>query len=599
MLDENLPTLYLKPSADNVKHDATIYLSQYGVEASPLYTLRHPDPFLEGSRNRYAVALCDSYNQDVLFGEVLLVPEWTKPNPTAEELRLSGGIPSPPQPILPTEFTIQLYNPDQQVTVRQHSGSWGASSYWEFEMPSQTFRVPSISALDRTQSDPTASETTPHVMFRWKRDGKLSKDLSCSLSGKSTNPDGTKRKHKEPDIAISFFRHLKEITIYEPNLSRVEMEDPKGLEVVLLLCATVLRDVYFSPLNQAFNIVDLPKPTSRRRGSNNRSPAPIVNGRTPTSASLSSPHVAATTTLTTSTTSSSSRPSFPASSSFSTAATPQSSSSSHLPPTDPRSQWEIDAETARLRKHQEREALERHRAEEAETKRVKAMLEAEEKERRRKAAEVEKETERLRKVYGVRGNSIPEEGGDGGGGGSRPALPARRTVGQSSGRSSSVGVPVQNQNQNQRWDQRHGAPGVAVVPDGYLSHPQSQSYSHPQAYGQPIDNSVYGSGFGSGAGSGSGIGSGGDGGAPINGYASSPYLQAPGDVAASSSTFSGGENGGGGGRLSSNGSGSGFGNRIRNRNGIGGGRLKPKSSFFGLGRGDGFGKLVKKQSSIF
>ena len=332
-----------------------MYLAQYGSEAHPTYTLRHPDPSLPASRNRYAVALSDSYNPEVLYGEVLLIPEWTKPNPTAEELRLNDGIPPPPQPILPTDFTIQLYNPDQQVLVKHSAKSWSSSPYWEFEMPQRTFRLPSASAIDRTQSDPTASETTPKINFRWRRDGKLSKDLICSLSGKSTNPDGTKRKHKEPDIAISFFRHLRELTIYEPNLSRVEMEDPKGLEVVLLLSAAVLRDVYFAPINTAFNIADLPTPT-RRRGSSNRTPDP------------NNPLASA-------------RP------------------TGRLPPTDPRSQWELDAETARLKKAEEKERAERQWREAEETKRVQAMLAAEEKEARRKAAEVEKETERLRKQF--------------------------------------------------------------------------------------------------------------------------------------------------------------------------------------------------------
>ena len=43
---------------------------------------------------------------------------------------------------------------------------------------------------------------------------------------------------------------MRELTIYEPNLQRVEMEDPKGLEVVLLLSAVVIKDLYFSPKEQ-------------------------------------------------------------------------------------------------------------------------------------------------------------------------------------------------------------------------------------------------------------------------------------------------------------------------------------------------------------
>ncbi|KAL8697882.1 MAG: hypothetical protein Q9201_006868, partial [Fulgogasparrea decipioides] len=125
-------------------------------------------------------------------------------------------------------------------------------------MPQRSFRQPSVSSIDRTQSDPTASETTPKLRFKWKKDGKLSKDYVCSLSGKNTNPDGSKRKTNEPDITLSIFKHLKEVTMYEPNLSRVEMEDPKGLEIVLLLSAIVIREVYNGHLRETFNVSEVP-----------------------------------------------------------------------------------------------------------------------------------------------------------------------------------------------------------------------------------------------------------------------------------------------------------------------------------------------------
>ncbi|KAL2058882.1 hypothetical protein ABVK25_000174 [Lepraria finkii] len=262
MLDENLPTFYLRASSDGIKHNASVLLSQHGSDATPDYSLRHPDPALPGSKNRYAVALYDSYNPEILFGEVLLIPEWTQPNLSQEQIRLNGGVPPPPQPILPTEFTIQLYNPDQQVLVKLHAGTWKSDAYWEFVMPQQSFRQPSASVLDRTQSDPTASENTPKLAFRWKKEGKLSKDYVCSLSGKSTNPDGSKRKNREPDITIGIFKHFKEITIYEPNLQRVDMEDPKGLEVVILLGAVVIREVFNSNMRETFNITESPRRNS-------------------------------------------------------------------------------------------------------------------------------------------------------------------------------------------------------------------------------------------------------------------------------------------------------------------------------------------------
>lgn len=350
-------------------------LSQYGADATPAYSLRHPDPTLPASINRYAVALYDSYNPEILFGEVLLIPQWTQPSLSQEEIRLNGGVPPPPQPILPTEFVIQLYNPDQQVIVKWHTGTWSSAAYWDFELPQQSFRQPSTSAIDRAQSDPTASEVTPKLGFRWKKEGKLSKDYVCSLSGKSSNVDGSKRKNREPDIILALFKNYREITVYEPNLNRVDLEDPKGLEVVLLLGAIVIREVYSSNMRETFNITEAPRtPTIQP-------PAPIQYATTPEQPPrrhqyYPSPQPQLTT---------------------------SQSPNSHPPPTDPRSQWELDAETARLKKQAEHEERERRRAEHSETKRVKKMLEEEQREQQRRArqkqAEVDRETERLQKLY--------------------------------------------------------------------------------------------------------------------------------------------------------------------------------------------------------
>lgn len=255
-------------------------------------------------------------------------------------------------------------------------------------MPQQSFRQPSASALDRIQSDPTASETTPKVTFRWKKDGKLSKDYVCSLVGKSTNLDGGKKKHREPDIAVALFSQLKEITIYEPNLHRVDMEDPKGLEVVTLLGAVVIREVYNVPLKEVFNLGDAP-----RRNSETSSKSPIIS-HVPVAWNMSaadmSNHIS----------SNGRKDSCPPSSAPDQSRPQQTSKSAFRPPpTDPRSQWEIEVETLRLKKQVEHEERERRRMEHAETKRIRKMVEAEEREARRKQADIDKETERLRKVY--------------------------------------------------------------------------------------------------------------------------------------------------------------------------------------------------------
>ncbi|RMD42961.1 hypothetical protein DV735_g2186, partial [Chaetothyriales sp. CBS 134920] len=332
MLDENLPTFLLRPSSDKPRQNLSLLFSQHGSEFEPKYAVRHPDPDQHGSRNRYAVALSDAYNPDILYAEVLLIPEWTQPTVHPDQ-RGPGTVGLPrPEPVLPDKFVIQLYNPDQQVVVRHKPASWNSAAAWEFELPQQTFRAPSASVLDRSQHDPAGSEITPRIGFKWKKDSKLSKDLACFLSGKVVNPDGSKKKSKEPDITVAIFRALKELTLYEPNLTRVDVEDAKGLEVVLALGAIVIRDVYFGSMKDAFNLHAGPKPNI---ASPRLAAAVPTSGGVPVSQSL------------------------PATGGH----------DSRVPPTDPRSQWEIDEE--------------------------------ERAERRRRQAEIDRETERLKRLYGA------------------------------------------------------------------------------------------------------------------------------------------------------------------------------------------------------
>ncbi|RMZ81382.1 hypothetical protein DV738_g2203, partial [Chaetothyriales sp. CBS 135597] len=367
MLDENLPTFLLRPSSDKPRQNLSLLFSQHGSEFEPKYAIRHPDPDQHGSRNRYAVALSDAYNPDILYAEVLLIPEWTQPTVHPDQSRAGAGVPPRPEPILPDKFVIQLYNPDQQVVVRHKPPSWNSAAAWEFQLPQQTFRTPSASALDRSQHDPAGSEITPRIGFKWKKDSKLSKDLVCFLSGKVVNPDESKRKNKEPDITVAIFRALKELTLYEPNLTRVDVEDAKGLEVVLALGAIVIRDVYFGSMKEAFNLnagrkssATSPRLAATVPGSLGVSPLPSQ------SLPLSGGH------------------------------------DSRVPPTDPRSQWEIDAETARLRRLAEEEERRRKKKEAEEERKLRQMLEEEERaERRRRQAEIDQETERLKRLYGA------------------------------------------------------------------------------------------------------------------------------------------------------------------------------------------------------
>ncbi|EXJ86330.1 hypothetical protein A1O3_03281 [Capronia epimyces CBS 606.96] len=372
MLDENLPTFLIKPSKEKPRQNSTFLFSQHGAEFEPAYTLRHLDPEQYASKNRYAAALYDAFTPDVLYAEVLLIPEWTQPAPLSEQALINGAVPPPPEPVLPSEFTIQLYNPDQQITVRHKAASWNTAASWEFEMPQQTFRTPSSSALDRGQHDPAASEITPKIGFKWKKDSKFSKDLACFLSGKSTAVEGSKTRNKEPDITVSIFKGLKEITLYEPNMQRVDIEDLKGLEVVLLLGAVVIRDVYFGSLKETFNISSAGKKPS------STSPVqPAVPLRPDTLPQSISPNKVGGLVV------------------------QSAGRDPRVPPTDPRSQWEIDVETARLRRQAAEEERARLRREEEEERLTKRLLEQEENEqRRRRQAEIEQETARLQQLYG-------------------------------------------------------------------------------------------------------------------------------------------------------------------------------------------------------
>ncbi|KAI9049011.1 hypothetical protein LZ554_006860 [Drepanopeziza brunnea f. sp. 'monogermtubi'] len=385
MLDENLPCFIIKPSSDTPT-SCTIFLRENGAEElQPEYTLRRPEPNLPASKNCYAVGLYDSYNPEVLFAEVLVRPEWQQPSLAAAE----NGLPPPPVPIVPNAFTVQLYNPDQQVIIRQIPSTTFSSAYWEFEMPQNTFRLPSASSLDRSQSDPAASSLTPKIAFKWRRDGKLSKDISCFLAGKSTNG----RKTKEPDITVAMFKGGKNLTIYQPNMHRVDVEDVKGLEVVLLLGATVIKDIFFNPNREMFNIsspnVGAANPHGGRKNS-----GPLIAGKSGPPPPLMSGAVMSTPPQRMNNIPQSQIPPQPP-------RRQQQQPVSRPPPADPRIQWEIDAETERLKRIVQEEERARAKAEHEEQKRIKKMLEQEDRERKRRELEVAKETERLRKKYGV------------------------------------------------------------------------------------------------------------------------------------------------------------------------------------------------------
>ncbi|KKY38655.1 hypothetical protein UCDDA912_g01348 [Diaporthe ampelina] len=357
MLDENLPTFQFRQSNENPL-SSIVYFTQNGSEPAPEYVFKRADPANPAARRKYAVALADPFAPDVVYAEVVVEPEWSQPTLSAAEIRAqqhqNGGASLAPQPMIPDNFTISLYNPDQAVSVKYIPGSLTKSDSWEFEMLTQSFKMPSNSQLDRqTQNGEPVADFRPRVMFRWKKDGRLSKDMTCFNVGKSVG----KHKSKEPDITVALFKQGRAtaVTVYEPNLQRIDMEDRKGLDIVLVIGAEVIRDLYLAPDKRPdlFNV-------------GAAGPLPILTGRRKNS-----------------------RPIRP-------------------------SNADIDAETERLkamveREEKERQAAkqredrERERRDREEQRRIKQMLDDEEKEKRRREAEIAKETERLKKLYGTEG----------------------------------------------------------------------------------------------------------------------------------------------------------------------------------------------------
>ncbi|KIV99322.1 uncharacterized protein PV09_08982 [Verruconis gallopava] len=401
-LDSNLPTYYFKPSNDKHRpYDSTLLFTQFDSEPEPRYILRQLDPTSPQSKGCYAAALFDAYTPDVVFGEILVKPEWTQPTLSQDEIRKNGGVPPPPVPIIPKEVTVQLYAPDQQIIVDEQPGSWNNASTYHFSMPQQTFRLPSASSLDYSTNDPAAEATTPQINFVWKRDGR--KELKCFVTGKSTDKGKKKKGGKEPPIIVAIFEDFKDLTIYEPNLHRVEIEDYKGLEITLLLSATVIRDMWCGQKKDCFNTGAVPRKNSAGGGLLNRkSSMPLLglNASTANIASSSNSHLLAN--------------GLSSKGKTSPQSIPPPSHPPGVPAPDPRQQWEIDAETARLkrlydeeRKAEEARRRERERRDEEEARRIKKMLEQEEKERRKNQAAIDKESLRLMKLYGKQTGLAP------------------------------------------------------------------------------------------------------------------------------------------------------------------------------------------------
>ena len=281
------------------------------------------------------------------------------------------------------------------------------------------------------------------------------------------------------------FKSGKNLTLYEPNMHRVDVEDVKGLEVVFLLSAAVIKDIYFNANREMFNISS---PNITNTGRKNSGPviAGMPSGSPPIMSGGFTP-------------ASPSRQNVPPSQIPSQQTFRPQHQQQSIPPANSGSQWEVDAETTRLKALVEAEEKERARAERDEEKRIKKMLAQEEKEQRRRDAEIAKETERLRKQYGVTGlDTGPRVS-------FTPPMPPR----------------PQNQQRPGAFPQYHSAPHSQPAP---VPRPMSTPGAPPGATYYPSTNTWV-------------SGPPGPSGPPPGN--SSPYLQAPGRERASSSGFFG------------------------------------------------------------
>lgn len=363
MLDENLPTFRFRPSPDSPT-DTLLHYTCSGSDPTPAFLIRRPTP--SSSPSRYAAALSDPSLPSIIYAETLVVPDWHSSSAPPDS-HARGSSP-PREPVTPSTVTLSLYNPDQSVTLRHSPSGWNRSESWDFELPERTFRTPSASRLDRSEAAPAEDAAVPKVAFRWKKDGRMSRDMTCYMLGRAA--DG--RRGREPDITVALFSQARDgcsVTMYEPNMRRVEIEDRKGLEIVLLLGAEVIRSLYLSSKgSDPFNLS-----AGRRRRE--------------------------------------SRPSKP----LGTPATTASAAATMTPAVTPAAATDQKAKADGDRERRDRE----------EQDRIRQMLEEEEaRERRRREAEVEAETERLRRLYGVPGggDQAPQPQA----GPARPPLPPRR-----------------------------------------------------------------------------------------------------------------------------------------------------------------------------
>ncbi|KAG0133828.1 hypothetical protein HOY82DRAFT_668794 [Tuber indicum] len=372
-IDDGLPIFHLTPKAKE-PHITTLTFTVNGSPPTASYIkTREPD-----TDATYSTTLHDAFVPDILYATVIATPEIIQLLPS------SPGTPPPlPKVLLPKEFPLQLYNPDSTITVT-HNHSTLRGNIWEFSLPKTSFLPPTASRLDAASAaHRNALSHLPRATFRWRKEGGvLSKSmLRCSLVSPANLGNGPKKAGaNEPDIPIATFEGLGDkkgmgdITIYQSNLKRVEVEDLKGLEVALVLSAMAIGDMWFFPTNVMFNLT----PTSNSSPATATAVASANGERRRTSSTSSIPPPAAVTP----TTQHPPRPTYPQNH--------RTSYPQHTPPPQQRDYQSHKAEEAARR------AAQLKKEEEAT---LRMLAEEEARERQRQEMEVEKETQRLRTLY--------------------------------------------------------------------------------------------------------------------------------------------------------------------------------------------------------
>jgi len=290
-------------------------------------------------------------------------------------------------------------------------------------------------------------------------------------------------------------------------MHRVDVEDVKGLEVVFLLGAAVIKDIFFNASRELFNIGS-PRPRANTNPKRKNS-GPVISGKAASPAVMSGAVFSQPPPVSQVPPQQAYRPQ--QQQQHPQQQLPPRQEASEPPPINPRTQWEIDAETARLKAEFEAEKKERERAERKEQKLIKKMLEDEEKEAKRREAEVAKETERLRKQYGVTAVDTPPQRVSF----QQPPVPPRQQSSHVRPHSNSLGQP-------QQFPQYQSAPHSQPVP---YQRPVSTPLApqQQQGGGSSSHHATLGTWLGGN-----------------NSQQSGPYLQAPGNNAnASHSGFFG------------------------------------------------------------